>query len=59
MHSLAASKKMDKSKSDFVSENKRKEHKLISNYIKVFRVLYWIPKEEVAIVKIESSGCRN
>ena len=54
MHSLAASKKMDKSKSYFVKESKRKEHKLISNYIKVFRVLYWIPKEEVAIVKVES-----
>ena len=51
MHSLAASKEKDKNKSYFVKENKHKEHKLSSNYMKVFWVLYWICKEEVAVVK--------
>ena len=54
MHSLAASKEKDKSKSYFMNENKRKEHKLSSNYMKVFQILYWICKEEVAIVKTVS-----
>ena len=54
MHSLAASKEKDKSKSYFMNENKRKEHKLSSNYMKVFQILYWICKEEVAVVKTVS-----
>ena len=53
MHSLAASKEKDKSKSYFMNENKRKEHKLSSNYMKVFQILYWICKE-VAVVKTVS-----
>ena len=54
MHSSAASKEKDKSKSYFMNENKRKEHKLSSNYMKVFQILYWICKEEVAVVKTVS-----
>ena len=54
MHSLAASKEKDKSKSYFMNENKRKEQKLSSNYMKVFQILYWICKEEVAVVKTVS-----
>ena len=46
MLSLAASKTNDKSKSFFVKQNKNKEHKLSSNYMKVFRFLYWICKKE-------------
>ena len=37
-----------------MKENKHKEHKLSSNYMKVFWVLYWICKEEVAVVKTVS-----
>ena len=51
MHSLAASKKKDKTKSYFVKANKCKEYYLSSNYMQVFCVLYWICKEEVAVVK--------
>ena len=51
MHSLAASKEKDNSKSYFLKENKRKEHKLSSNCMKVFQVLYWICKEDIAVVK--------
>ena len=51
MYSLAASKEKDKSKSYFVKENKCKGHYLYLNHMKVFCVLYWICKEEEAIVK--------
>ena len=51
MYSLAASKEKDKSKSYFVKENKCKGHYLFLKYMKVFCVLYWICKEEEAIVK--------
>ena len=51
MHSLVASKVKDKSKSYFVKQNKFKEHKLSSNYMKVFWVLYWICKEKVVVVR--------
>ena len=49
MHSLAASKEKEKSKSHFVKENKHKEHKSSSNCMKVFQVLYWTCKEEVEL----------
>ena len=51
MHSLVASKEKDKSKSYFVKENKQKEHKSFSNCMKVFQALYWIYKEDIAVVK--------
>ena len=54
MHSLAADKEKQKSKSYFVKEDQRKEKVMNSVYHKVFASLYWLCKEQIAVSKAVS-----
>ena len=54
MHSLAADKEKQKSKSYFVKEDQRKEKVMNPVYHKVFASLYWLCKEEIAVSKAVS-----